>query len=80
MHNLYDFKFLKNMENQSEELCWMAIDNHVSNLQYIHNPTKEMCLRAVNFDRSSIKWVPDKYQTEDFCLKILQTNKHIFPY
>jgi len=57
---------LKSMEDQTHEMCLIAVGQNSEALQYVKNQTDEICLVAVMRDGEALQYV--KNQTEEICL------------
>jgi hypothetical protein len=61
---------LRFIENQSEEICRLAIRQRPRVLQYVIHQTEEICLYAIKKDGSVIEFIKD--QTVNICLAFLK--------
>ena len=43
----YDYRELKNIENQTDGMCILAIRQNYKALEYVKNQTEELCLEAI---------------------------------
>lgn len=64
--------FLKNITDQTDELCKLAVLEFGSSLKFCKTQTPELCLLAIQQFEFSIKFV--KNQTRDLCLFALKKN------
>jgi len=58
----------------SETLKLLCILDNPLNLEYINNATFELCLRAVEINSLSLKFVPNEYKNEELCIKAVKQN------
>jgi len=58
----------------SETLKLLCILDNPLNLEYINNATFELCLRAVEINGLSLKFVPNEYKNEELCIKAIKQN------
>src|SRR5690606_28098670 len=65
MLNIDAFNFLKEVEEQDEELCKIAVRQCGMALVYVKNQTEEICKIAVKRDGTVLKYV--KNQTDEIC-------------
>ncbi len=57
---------LKNIKNQTKELCIEAVKNNGLALQHVINQTEEICIEAIKNNSSSLQYVIE--QTETICI------------
>lgn len=69
----HEGKIIKHFENQTEELCMLAI--YSGGLKYIKNPTVEMCMKAIEDDSWNLRYI--KNQTIELCLMALKDDDTI---
>ena len=82
-HNITEnsFELVKNngtalgyVENQTDEICMVAVINNGMALLFVKNQTDEICIEAVKNNGWALKYVI--LQTYDICM-IAINNKHI---
>ena len=62
-------------EYVTEEMKYKAVDNSYFNLTYIKNPSKEVCLRAIDNSAYAMKHIPsDMINSEEFCMQAIKIN------
>jgi hypothetical protein len=68
--------YIKKLE-QTPSRCWIVLNNHIHNLEYIKEPTDEMKMFALNKGYA----IEDiKNPTAEMCLKALETNVRAIKY
>lgn len=63
---------LKYAENQTPEMCLLAVEKNGHTLGYVKDQTEELCLQAVKNDGLSLKFVKD--QTKEICIQAVKNN------
>lgn len=58
------------IQNQTPELCLLAVNNNGLAIQYIQNKTPELCLLAVKNNGLAIKFIEN--QTEEICIEAVK--------
>ncbi|HGS9032654.1 TPA: DUF4116 domain-containing protein, partial [Clostridioides difficile] len=79
---------LKDIKEQTEEICLMAIEQQPLALQYVKVQTKRICMEAIKQDKGALRYVKDKTmvsnnldgniskkQTYEDCLELVKQNK-----
>ena len=80
-----DYKVLKLIKCQSDEICKYAIDKNTDAFTYIlnENQTEELCKYAVLKNIYLFKYVSPEYQTEELCKYAVEKNigmfQHVLP-
>ena len=65
-----DWKNLKIIENQYEEVCLEAVKQKGWALEYVKDQTKEICLEAIKQNGLALEYVKD--QTKEICLEAVK--------
>ena len=65
-------------EEQTEELCKLAVQENGCSLKYVRNQTEEICKLAVQLDCIALKYVIN--QTEELCKLTVQQNGYVLQY
>jgi hypothetical protein len=68
----YTCEAMKEIINQTEELCIEAVKNNGMSLQFVKNQTHEICLLAVKQNGMALQFV--KNQNQEICLSAVQQN------
>ncbi|MFZ2537699.1 MAG: DUF4116 domain-containing protein [Oscillospiraceae bacterium] len=63
---MLDGSQLRNLDNQTNYLCMIAIKNNPLALKYVKNQTPQICLAAVNQNGQALQYVHN--QTEEICM------------
>lgn len=67
-----DWKFLENVEHQTEAICIEAVKINGMALQYVRDQTYLVCLYAIKENAMAVQFV--NWQTEDICLDAIKSN------
>lgn len=70
--------YLKNIENQTKDICLAAVKQNGYALIYVKNQTEEICLAAVQKTGLALKYV--KEQTHKICLAAINENVSALEY
>jgi hypothetical protein len=68
----YTCEAMKDIINQTDELCIEAVKNNGMALQFVKNQTQEICLLAVKENGMALQFV--KKQTHEICLLAVKQN------
>jgi len=68
----YTCDAMKEIQNQTEEMCLLAVKQNGMALQFVKNQTNEICLLAVKQNGMALQFV--KNQTNEICLSAVQQN------
>ena len=74
----YDYRELKNIENQTDGMCILAIRQNYKALEYVKNQTEELCLEAIKYNYKALEYV--KEQTEYLCLEAIKKDCNALKY
>ncbi len=55
-----DWKNLANIEQQTPEMCMIALQQNPKAIEFIRNPTPEMCMLAIKADASNLSLIKNK--------------------
>ena len=66
---------LKYVENQTEEICKMAVKQNGFALEFVENQTEEICKMAVKQNGYALQYVKEKYQTEEIWKIAIEKNE-----
>lgn len=69
---------LKDIEEQTEEICLIAVKQDGLALEYVKEQTEEICLEAVRQNGCALPYV--KKQTKDICLEAVRQNSYAIQY
>lgn len=73
-----DGMILEFVDDQTEELCLIAVKQNPMALQFVNEQTFEMCLGAVKQNGSVLQYV--KKQTNKICLEALKQNYYAYKF
>jgi len=68
----YTCDAMKEIQNQTEEMCLLAVKQNGMALQFVKNQTEQICLLAVKQNGMALQFV--KNQTNEICLSAVQQN------
>ena len=68
----YTCDAMKEIQNQTNEICLLAVKQNGMALQFVKNQTNEICLSAVQQNGMALQFV--KNQTNEICLSAVQQN------
>lgn len=74
----YHGYWLRNIKNQTFDICVKAIQIDAMNIQYVQNQTPELCLYAANLNGLSLMHIRE--QTEEVCIAAVKENADAFGY
>jgi len=61
-------------QNQTEELCILAVKQDGRALEYVEHQTEEICILAVQQDGYALEFVNEEFLTEKICMIAIQQN------
>ena len=71
---------LRDIKNQTEEICKIAVQQNGRALEYVNNQTYEICKLAVKQNGSSLRYVFLEYRTDELCKIAVQSNGNALQY
>ncbi len=74
----HDWTLLKDIEDQTEELCLIAVEQNAFALQYAKDQTHKICMKAIQKDAFAIQCV--KEQTPELCMFAVKQNGSMLKY
>jgi hypothetical protein len=57
-----------------------ALDADGRYIKFIDNPTYKLCYRAIRNTPEALQYIPEKYQTEELCMKAILKELHALKY
>ena len=80
IYNAIDCCTLKNIDNQTPEICLEAVKQNVYELLFVKEQTPEICLEAVKLNPSIIRYVNPENQTEAIALEVVKKAGNLLQY
>ena len=80
IYDAIDCCTLKNIDNQTLEICLEAVKQNVYELLFVKEQTPEICLEAVKQNPSIIRYVNPENQTEEIALKVVKKAGNLLQY
>ncbi len=68
----YDYRELKDIENQTEEMCLLAVKQDGTIIEFVKDKTYKVCMEAVKQTYKSLKYITN--QNEDICIEAVKQN------